>query len=82
MVSPRTISTPPLSTSPCVHVVPINQVIFLGPYWLSAMGYLILGQVSRLRCFQRLSFLDMATLRCRWRDNRYTVGPVTPVLSY
>jgi hypothetical protein len=49
---------------------------------LFQQGCLILEQVSRFRCFQRLSFLDMATLLCHWRDNRYTVGPVTPVLSY
>ena len=35
-----------------------------------------------LRCFQRLSRPNIATLRCRWRDNRYTRGSFTPVLSY
>ena len=35
-----------------------------------------------LRCFQCLSHPDVATLRCHWRDNRYTVGPFIPVLSY
>ena len=35
-----------------------------------------------LRCFQRLSLPDIATRRCRWRDNRYTRGQSTPVLSY
>lgn len=49
---------------------------------LLQQGCLILEQVSRFRCFQRLSFLDMATLPCHWHDNRYTVGPVIPVLSY
>ena len=34
-----------------------------------------------LRCFQRLSFPNRATLRCHWRDNRYTRGLSIPVLS-
>ena len=29
-----------------------------------------------LRCFQRLSHPDIATLRCNWRHNRYTRGSV------
>ena len=35
-----------------------------------------------LRCLQRFSLPDVATRRCRWRDNRYTRGPSIPVLSY
>ena len=35
-----------------------------------------------LRCFQRLSLPHLATLRCHGRDNRYTRGASTPVLSY
>ena len=35
-----------------------------------------------LRCFQRLSFPNLATRQCHWRDNRYTRGSSTPVLSY
>ena len=35
-----------------------------------------------LRCFQRLSFPNLATRLCHWRDNRYTRGSSTPVLSY
>ena len=35
-----------------------------------------------LRCFQRLSFPYLATLRCGWRHNRYTRGMSIPVLSY
>ena len=35
-----------------------------------------------LRCIQRFSLPDVATRRCRWRDNRYTRGPSNPVLSY
>ena len=35
-----------------------------------------------LRCFQRLSFPDVATRRCGWRHNRNTRGRSIPVLSY
>ena len=35
-----------------------------------------------LRCFQRLSAPEIATRPCRWRDNRRTSAPSTPVLSY
>ena len=35
-----------------------------------------------LRCFQRLSIPHIATLRCNWRYNRYTIGASIPVLSY
>ena len=35
-----------------------------------------------LRCFQRLSFPDLATLQCDWHHNRNTRDPSIPVLSY
>src|SRR5690606_36301415 len=35
-----------------------------------------------LRRFQRLSLPNLATRQCHWRDNRYTRGSSTPVLSY
>ena len=35
-----------------------------------------------LRCFQRLSIPDVATLPYTWRHNRFTSGPSNPVLSY
>ena len=41
-----------------------------------------LGACFPLRCFQRLSGTDIATERCPWQDNSYTIGPLTPVLSY
>ena len=41
-----------------------------------------LGAGFPLRCFQRLSLPHIATLLCRWRDNRCTVGAFIPVLSY
>lgn len=47
-----------------------------------ALGRSSLGAGFPLRCFQRLSFPNIATRRCRWRDNRNTRGSSTPVLSY
>jgi len=41
-----------------------------------------LGMGFPLRCFQRLSLPDVATRRCCWRNNRYTIGLSIPVLSY
>ena len=41
-----------------------------------------LGAGFTLRCFQRLSFPDVATQRYAWRHNWYTIDPSTPVLSY
>ena len=35
-----------------------------------------------LRCLQRVSRPDVATLPCTWWCNRYTSGPSIPVLSY
>ena len=47
---------------------------------LNGISYL---EVSfTLRCFQRLSHPHFATLLCRWRDNRCTIGAFIPVLSY
>ena len=34
------------------------------------------------RCFQRLSFPNIAIRQCHWRDNRNTRGSSNPVLSY
>ena len=41
-----------------------------------------LGAGFALRCFQRLSFPNVATQLYPWRDNWYTIGSSTPVLSY
>ena len=35
-----------------------------------------------LRCFQRLSFPDIATQLCYWHNNWFTSGLSNPVLSY
>ena len=73
----RTISTGWLNTLLCLHVPPIIQVVFLGP-----SGRVYLEGGFPLRCFQRLSVPHIATLQCRWRDNRNTRGVFIPVLSY
>jgi hypothetical protein len=73
----RPISTGQLNTLLCVHLPPINLVVYEGP-----SGRPHLGGGFPLRCFQRLSLPHMATERCRWRDNSYTRGASIPVLSY
>jgi len=45
-------------------------------------GKSYLGMGFALICFQRLSLPNVATLQCRWCDNRYTRGSSTSVLSY
>lgn len=78
------------------RIKPIGQLVRLsstpcGAYtcrlstWWSAtalIGKSHLGVSFALRCFQRLSLPHLATRRCHWRDNRYTRGASTPVLSY
>ena len=73
----RGISTGKLHTLLCLHIRPINVVVFHDsrrkPRFEAGFP---------LRCFQRLSLPRIATRRCRWRDNRYTRGASIPVLSY
>ncbi len=80
----RSISTSKLNTSPCLHIWPINLVVSEGSSVsvspLRGISYLEGG--FPLRCFQRLSLPNLATQRCRWRDNWYTIGSSIPVLSY
>ena len=71
------ISTGRLSALPRVHVRPIDVVVFHGP-----LGRPCFEGGFPLRCFQRLSCPHVATLLCRWHDNRSTSGASTPVLSY
>jgi hypothetical protein len=73
----RPISTGQLSASQRLHLLPINLVIFQG-----SSGRPHLGGGFPLRCFQRLSFPNIATQPCRWRDNWCTRGSSIPVLSY
>ena len=73
----RPISTGQLNASQRLHLLPINLVIFQG-----SSGIPHLGGGFPLRCFQRLSFPNIATQPCRWRDNWCTRGSSIPVLSY
>ncbi len=73
----RLISTPRLNTLLCLHLVPINLVISQGPITIPNLG---VG--FPLRCFQRLSFPDIATERCAWRHSSQTRGQFISVLSY
>jgi hypothetical protein len=66
---------------PAVHPPPIHPVVSRGPYLFSSGGAR-LGVRFPLRCFQRFARPDVATRRCRGRDNRPTSGPSGPVLSY
>ena len=62
---------------PRFHTRPINVVVFHG-----SQGSTRFEVGFPLRCFQRLSRPYIATLLCRWRDNRSTRGASIPVLSY
>ena len=44
--------------------------------------FLILGSVSCLRCFQQLSYKNVATQHCTWQHNWHTSGSLIQVLSY
>ena len=55
----RAISTARLNMSPCLHLRPIDVVVFNGPLTRSNLG---VGFV--LRCFQHLSCPDAATRPC------------------
>ena len=73
----RAISTSRLNALPRFHPWPIDVMVYHGSS--GRPGF----EVSfPLRCFQRLSRPYVATRPCRWRDNRYTRGTSTPVLSY
>ena len=71
-LTPRSASTPGLSTSWSRTTLQGDQV----------PGKTNLQASFPLRCFQRLSLPHIATRQCHWRDNRYTRGLSTPVLSY
>ena len=73
----RAISTGKLHALLRFHTRPINVVVFHG-----SRGSTRFEVGFPLRCFQRLSRPYIATLLCRWRDNRSTRGTSIPVLSY
>ena len=73
----RAISTARLNMLPCLHLQPINVVVYNDP---QGKSNLVVG--FALRCFQRLSRPDADTQRCPWRNNRYTGGRSITVLSY
>ena len=73
----RAISTGKLHALQRFHTRPINVVVFHG-----SQGRTGIEVGFPLRCFQRLSRPHIATLLCRWRDNRSTRGASIPVLSY
>src|SRR5215207_571321 len=55
-LSPRLISTTRLNTSPCLHLWPINLVVYQESYSLMGMGDLILRRASRLDAFSGYPF--------------------------
>ena len=63
--SPRSISNSQLHMLPCFHLCPIYLVLFKGSYFLME-GISHLEGGFTLRCLQRLSLPDLATLPCRW----------------
>lgn len=73
----RSISTGKLNASLRLHIPPIKLVVFQRP-----SGKSHLGRGFPLRCFQRLSRPCIATQRHSWRNDWYTRGMFTPVLSY
>src|SRR5205085_11288458 len=80
--SPRPISTGRLNTLRCVHLRPINVVIWPRalPGWPCGRSHL--GTSFALRCFQRLSLPQVANQPCPWQDNWHTRAASVPVLSY
>ena len=78
----RLISIGKLNMSPCLHTRPITWSSSRSLQGSKLPGRSHLVEGFTLRCIQRFSLPDVATRRCRWRDNRYTRGPSNPVLSY
>ena len=63
-ISPRPISTYQLSTLLHLHLKPIYLVVFKGSYTCVGISHLEGG--FTLRCLQRLSLPDLATLPWHW----------------
>ena len=72
----RNISTSQLNALLRLHLKPINVIISHGSITIPNLeaGF-------PLRCFQRLSIPDIATLQCFWQNSRHARGQSTSVLS-
>src|SRR5579864_1741891 len=84
LTSRSIIRAAPLRLLPGVHARSIYQVFSLGSSLAldSASGKTYLGAGFALRCFQRLSRLDIATQLWPRQANWRTSGPAISVLSY
>ena len=78
----RPVSNAKLKALLPLHVHPIELVVFKWSSGIKDPGTSHLQGGLALRCFQRLSFPDVATQRCLFRDNWNTRGQSFPVLSY
>ncbi len=79
----RPISTGKLHTLLRFHTRPINLVVFKESTVSPKGEEISCFRVGfPLRCFQRLSFPNIATWQCNWHHNQHTRGLSTPVLSY
>src|SRR5690349_11000524 len=78
----RLISIGKLNVSPRLHTRPITWSSSRSLQGCCHPGRSHLVEGFTLRCIQRFSLPNVATRRCRWRDNRYTRGSSNPVLSY
>ena len=65
--SPRPISTGRLNTLLCVHLRPINVVVYHGPYLVDPVGNLILERASHLDAFSAYPFRRSPTSRALGR---------------
>ena len=67
-----------LKTLLFVHMYPIEHVVFMRSSGFKESGTSHLQGGLALRCFQRLSFPDIATQRCHCSDNWNTRGQSIP----
>jgi hypothetical protein len=65
--SPRPISTGRLNTLLCLHLRPINVVVYHGPYQVNPVGNLILERASHLDAFSAYPFRRSLTSRALGR---------------
>ena len=74
----RPVSNAKLKTLLFLHLHPIKLVVFKRSSGFKESGTSHLQGGLALRCFQRLSFPDIATRRCHCSDNRNTRGQSIP----